>query len=347
MWYAASASLAGAAELQMRFDRLKRREFMTLLGGAAAWPLAARAQRPSKVPLLGYLTGDSESVDSPRRKAFREGLHDLGYDEGRNVLIEHRTTAGSVEKLSNSATELSRLNVDVMFAFTAGAVNAAVRAMPAKPIVSITPDPVSAGLVASLARPGGNITGLSTLAGTEIYGKYLEFLKDGVPDLVRVAVLSNPNFTIGALAFKVIEATAPTLGLTVQLVEARNPTQLEAAVVAAITEGAAGLVVVQDPMFLAQRVQLAELTAKNRLPAIYGIKEHAEAGGLMAYAASRPELFRRAAAFVVKILRGANPADLPVEQPTKFELVINLKTAKALGLNVPPTLLALADEVIE
>jgi putative tryptophan/tyrosine transport system substrate-binding protein len=325
-----------------------RRKFITLLGGAAAaWPLAARAQQASKVPLLGYLTGDSDSADSPRRKAFREGLHDLGYDEGRNILIEYSTTAGSVEKLSHSAADLSRLNVDVMFAFTAGAVQAAVRAMPAKPIVSITPDPISAGFIASLARPGGNITGLSTLAGTEIYGKYLEFLKDAVPDLARVAVLSNPNFTIGALAFKAIEATAPTLGLTLQLVEARNPTQLEAAVVAAITEGAAGLVVVQDPMFLAQRIQLAELTAKNRLPAIYSIKEHAEAGGLMAYAASRPELFRRAAAFVVKILKGANPADLPVEQPTKFDLIINVKTAKTLGLTVPDKLLALADEVIE
>jgi putative ABC transport system substrate-binding protein len=327
---------------------MKRREFIKLLGGAAVtWPMAAHAQQPSKVPLVGYLTGDSDSVDLPRRKAFREGLHDLGYDEGRNILIEYRTSAGSVEKLSFSAAELSRLNVDVMFAFTAGAVQAAVKAMPAKPIVSITPDPVPAGFVGSLARPGGYITGLSTLAGTEIYGKYLEFLKDAVPDLTRVAVLSNPNFALGALAFKTMEATAPALGLTLQILEARNPAQLEAAIAAAIMERAAGLVVVQDPMFLAQRVQLAELTAKSRLPAIYGVKEHAEAGGLMAYAANRLELFRRAAAFVVKILRGANPADLPVEQPTKFELIINLKTAKALGLTVPPSLLARADEVIE
>jgi putative ABC transport system substrate-binding protein len=221
---------------------MKRREFITLLGGAAAaWPLAAQAQRPSNVPLLGYLTGDSDEADAPRRRAFREGLHDLGYDEGRNILIEYRATAGSVEKLSNAAADLSRLKVDVMFAFTAGAVQAAVRAMPAKPIVSITPDPVAAGFVASLARPGGNITGLSTLAGTEIYGKYLELLKDAVPNVARVAVLSNPNFTIGALAFKAIEASAPTLGLTVQLVEARNPAQLEGAIVGAIAEGAGSI----------------------------------------------------------------------------------------------------------
>lgn len=191
------------------------------------------------------------------------------------------------------------------------------------------------------------VTGLSTLAGIEIYGKYLGFLKDAVPDLTRVAVLSNPNFSVGALAFKTMEETAPTLGLIVQIVEAGTPSQVEPALAEANVEHAAGLIVVLDPMFLAQRVQLAELAAKYRLPAIYGIKEHAEAGGLMAYGASRPDLFRRAAAFIVKILRGANPADLPVEQPTKFELTINLKAAKALGLTVPDKLLSLADEVIE
>jgi putative ABC transport system substrate-binding protein len=327
---------------------MRRRDFITLLGGAAvARPLAARAQQPAKVPLLGYLTGDSDSADSPRRNAFREGLRQLGYREGQTILIEYRTTAGSPERFSIAASEFSHLNVDVVFAFTAGAVQAAAKAMPNKPIVSITPDPLSAGFVASLARPGGNITGLSTLAGPEIYGKYLELLREVVPNLPRVAVLSNPNFATSALAFKAMEAVAPAVGLSLQIVEARRPDELEAAIATAIRERAAGLVVVQDPMFLAQRAQLAELAMKNRLPAIYGIKEHAEVGGLMAYAASRPEIFRRAATFVDKILRGTNPADLPIEQPTKFELVINLKTAKALGLDVPPTLLARADEVIE
>jgi putative ABC transport system substrate-binding protein len=332
----------------MRFNHLRRREFITLLGSAVAvWPLATRAQQPAKVPLLGYLTGDSDSADLPRRNAFREGLRKLGYNEGQTILIEFRTTAGSVEKLSTFAAEFSRLNVDVIFAFTAGATQAAAKAMPTKPVVSITPDPVSAGFVASLARPGGNITGLSTLAGTEIYSKYLQFLKDVVPNLTRVAVLSNPTFTTSALALKAMEAAAPALGLSLQIVEARSPDELEAAVAAAIKERAAGLVVVQDAMFLARRIQLAELAAKNRLPAIYGIEEHVRAGGLMAYAASRPEIFRRAATFVDKILRGAKPSDIPIEQPTKFALIVNLKTAKALGLTIPRDFLLLADEVIE
>jgi len=327
---------------------MRRRHFIALLGGAAAaWPLVARAQQRAKVPLLGYLTGDSDSADSPRRKAFRDGLCKLGYNEGQTILIEYRTAAGSVEKLSTFAAEFSSRNVDVVFAFTAGATQAAAKAMPAKPIVSITPDPVLAGFVESLAHPGGNITGLSTLAGTEIYSKYLGLLKDVVPNLTRVAVLSNPNFTTSALALKAMEAAAPALGLSLQIVEARKPDELEAAVGSAVTERAAGLIVVLDPMFLAQRVRLAELANKARLPTIYGIEEHVEAGGLMAYAASRLEIFRRAAAFVDKILHGAKPSDLPVEQPTKFELVINLKTAKALGLTIPESFLSLADKVIE
>ena len=327
---------------------LNRRGVIGLVGGAAAaWPLAVRAQQPAKVPLLGYLTGDSDSADSPRRKAFRDGLRNLGYNEGQTILIEYRTAAGSVEKLSTFAAEFSSLNVDVVFAFTAGATQAAAMAMPAKPIVSITPDPVLAGFVESLAHPGGNITGLSTLAGTEIYSKYLDLLKDVVPNLTRAAVLSNPSFTTSALALKTMEAAAPALGLSLQIVEARKPDELEAAVGSAVTERAAGLIVVLDPMFLAQRVRLAELANKARLPTIYGIEEHVEAGGLMAYAASRPEIFRRAAAFVDKILRGAKPSDLPVEQPTKFELVVNLKTAKALGLTIPESFLSLADKVIE
>ena len=189
---------------------MRRREFITLLGGAAAaWPLAAGAQQPARVPLLGYLTGDSDSADSPRRNAFREGLHKLGYNEGQTILIEYRTAAGSIEKLSTFAAEFSHLNVDVIFAFSAGATQAAAKAMPTKPIVSITPDPVSAGFVASLARPGGNITGLSTLAGPEMYSKYLELLKDVVRNPTRVAVLSNPTFTTSALALKAMGRRPP------------------------------------------------------------------------------------------------------------------------------------------
>ena len=327
---------------------MRRREFITLLGGAAvASPAAARAQQPVKVPLLGYLTGDSISADMPRRDAFKQGLRELGYNDGQNILVEYRTAAGSAERLSEFAAEFSRLNVDVIFAFTTGAVQAAAKAMPTKPIVSITPDPVLAGLVASLARPGGNITGLSTLAGAEIYRKYLGLLKDAVPELTRVAVLSNPANPFSALALKEAETAAPLLGLSLQILAASSSDELEAAFAAAVKGGAGGLLVVQDAMFLASRIQIAELAAKNQLPAIYGIREHAEAGGLMAYAAGRPEMFRRAAIFVDKILKGAKPAELPVEQPTKFELVVNLKTAKALGITFPQTLLATADDVIE
>ena len=325
---------------------MRRREFIALFGGAAvAWPLTAQARRPAKVPLLGYLTGDSEAVDLPRRNAFRGGLQKLGYDEGETIRIEYRTAAGNAEKLSAFAMELSHLNVGVVFAFSAGATQAA--AMPSTPIVSISPDPVAAGLVPSLARPGGNITGLSTLAGTEIYSKHLELLKEVVPNLGRVAVLSNPTFSTSPLLLNALQTSAPALGLSLQIVEARQPDELEPAVAAAVAQHAMALVVILDPMFLAQREQLAELVARYRLPAIYGIEEHVTAGGLMAYAASRPEIFRRAATFVDKILKGAKPADLPVEQPTKFLLIINLKTAKALGLAMPDKLLAVADEVIE
>src|SRR5260370_38482968 len=237
----------------------------------------------------------------------------------KTLSLEHRTAVGGVERLSPFASDFSRLNVDVIFAFTAGATQAAAKAMPTKPIVSITPDPVSAGMVARLARPGGNITGPSTLAGTEIYSKYLELLKEVVPNLTRVAVLSNPTFTTSALALKPMEAAAPALGLSLQIVEARSPDELEAAVAAAIMERAAGPVVVQDPMLLARRIQLAELAAKNRLPAIYGIEEHVESGGLLAYAASRSEIFCRAATFVDKIRREAMPGNIPAEQPSTFE----------------------------
>jgi putative ABC transport system substrate-binding protein len=224
---------------------MRRRDLITLVGGAAAaWPLAASAQQSGKVPSLGYLSGDSDSADLPRRNAFREGLHKLGYNEGQTILIEYRTAAGSIEKLSTFAAEFSHLSVNVIFAFTAGATQAAARAMPTKPIVSVTADLVSAGFVASLARPGGNITGLSTLAGTEMYGKYLELLKNVVPNLTRVAVLSNPTFSAlatSALALKAMEAAAPTLGLALRIIEARSPDELEAAMAAAVVERAAGL----------------------------------------------------------------------------------------------------------
>jgi putative ABC transport system substrate-binding protein len=306
----------------------------------------AAAQQPGRIPRVGYLTNDSISADAPRRDAFKQGLRDLGYVEGQNILVEYRAAEGKIEKLAELAMELARLKPDVIFAFTTAAVQAAKKEMPTVPIISVTPDPLAAGLVASLARPGGNVTGLSTTAGSDIYGKYLELLQETVPKLFRVAVLSNPTNPFSPLALKEMETLAPAFKVSLQILDARTPDDLDAAFAAASKERAGGMVVVQDAMFLGQRGRLAELAARSRLPAIYGIPEHAEAGGLMAYAANRPDIFRRAAIYIDKILKGAKPADLPVEQPTKFELVINLKTAKQIGLTIPPNVLARADKVI-
>ena len=304
------------------------------------------AQQQAKVPRIGYLTGDSLSADLPRRDAFRQGLRELGYSERQNIVIEYRTAEGKVDRLSELAAELARLKVDVMFAFTTAAVRAVKKEMPTVPIVSVSADPVGTGLVASLARPGGNITGLSITAGPEVYGKQLELLKETVPKVSRVAVLWNPTNPGNPLQLKETQAAAPALGVTLLSLEVKGPDDIDGAFTAMRKERAGTLTVLPDPMFLAQRTRLADLAAKSRLPAIYGIPEHVVAGGLMAYAANRPEIFRRAATFVDKILKGAKPVDLPVEQPTKFELVINLKTAKALGLTIPQSVLNRADEVI-
>ena len=327
---------------------MRRREFISFLGGAAAaWPLVVRAQQPAKTPLVGYLTGDNPSADLPRRNAFRQGLRELKYVEGQSIIIEYRTSSGSDDKLSEFAGEFRRMNVNLVFAFSPAAIRAVANEMPLIPIVGVSADPVAAGLISSLARPGGNITGLSLLAGSEIYGKYLELLKDVVPNLTAVAFLTNPANPASATALKETEAAARALGLSIQVVQVRIPSELEAAFAVATKERVGGLLVALDAMFVAQRVQMAELTIKSGLPAIYGVPDHVEAGGLMAYAANRPEIYRRAATYVDKILKGAKPAELPVEQPTKFDLIINLKTAKKLGLTIPPTLLARANEVIE
>jgi len=321
---------------------VRRRQFIALLGSAAAFPVAARAQHATKIPRIGIID------DTPIWRSFRQALRQLGYVEGQNIAYEYRYGDGVPERLATVAAELVRRPVDVIATFGTPPTRAAKEATASIPIVMVgVGDPVRAGLVASLARPGGNITGLSTLAGTEISSKHLELLKEVMPNLGHVAVLSNPTFSTSALLLNALQTSAPALGLSLQIVEARQPDELEPAVAAAVTQHAMALVVILDPMFLAQREQLAELVAKYRLPAIYGIEEHVTAGGLMAYAASRPEIFRRAATFVDKILKGAKPADLPVEQPTKFLLIINLKTAKALGLAIPDKLLAVADEVIE
>jgi len=319
-----------------------------LAGTLLAAPLAAEAQQAGKVHRIGYLTGGL-STDRPHLiEAFRQGLRELGWVEGQNIIIEYRYAEGRFDRLPDLAAELVRLKVDIIVAVATPASAAAKNATGTIPIVGISlGDPVGTGLIASLARPGGNVTGVSYSVGVETIGKGLELLNEIVPNVRQVAILSNPGNPLHAPAVRDVKVAARSLGVQLQLLEARGPTEFDGAFAAMAKERVGGLFVVADTMFNLHRARLVELAAKSRLPAAYGTRDAVEAGGLMSYGPSLPDLFRRGATYVDKILRGAKPADLPVEQPTKFELVINLKTAKALGLTIPPSLLARADEVIE
>ena len=325
-----------------------RRAFIgTLAVFLLAAPLAAEAQAPAKVPRIGFLSVRSLADNTHLLEAFRQGLRELGYVEGQNVAIEYRYAEERPERLPALAAELVRLKVDVIVTGGAPAPEAAKQATSTIPIVfAVAGDPVAVGLVASLARPGGNITGLANMA-PEVVGKQLELLKEVVPRVSRVSVLQNPGNRGSAVVLREAEGAARTLGLQLHTVRARTPVEIDAAFAAMRSQHTGGVLVLRDGLFLAQRTQIAALAAKNRLPAVYGFREQAEAGGLMAYGASVPLMYRRAATYVDKILKGAKPADIPVEQPTKFELVINLKTAKALGLTIPPSLLQRADELIQ
>jgi len=330
---------------------ITRRVFIgTLTGGLLAAPLAAEAQQAGKVPRVGYLSPLSGSDPQIQRglDVFRQALRELGWVEGQNIAIEYRWAEGKYERLPDLATELVRLKVDVIV--TVGGVppaQAAQRATKAIPIVaSGTADPVAAGLVASLAWPGGNITGPAIISD-ELVAKELELLREVVPKVSRVAVLWNPANPGNALQLRAAEAAGRILGMRLQPLEARGPGEIDRAFAAMARERAGALLVLLDSMLLDQRERIADLAAKNRLPAVYGLRRHAEAGGLMAYGANLRDLLRHSAIYVDKILKGAKPADLPVEQPTKFELVINLKTAKALGLTIPQSLLQRADELIQ
>jgi putative ABC transport system substrate-binding protein len=310
-------------------------------------PLVADAQQPGKVPRIGYLGPGSPSTVGHLVEAFRRGLRVLGYVEGQNIAIEYRWAEGRFERLPDLAAELVRLNVDVIVTATTPAIQAAKQATKTIPIVmAVSADPVETGLVASLARPGGNITGLSLLA-PEIVGKQLQLLKEAVPKVSRVAVLCNPANLSSAPQLREAEVAARPLGVRLQILEARSPDEFESAFAAMTRERVGSLLVLGDPLFFQQRTRLADLAAKSRVPAMYGVSEHAEAGGLIAYSANVSDVYRRAATYVDKILKGAKPADLPVEQPTTFELVINLKTARALGLTIPQTVLIRADQVIQ
>jgi ABC-type uncharacterized transport system substrate-binding protein len=315
-----------------------------------AVPLAANAEQPGKVYRIGMLW--TPSREDPLRQRFldefRDGLRKHGYTDGQNIALEHRYARGRMDLFPELAAELVKSRVDVIVTPTGTQAQAARQATTSIPIVFVVvPDPVALGLVASLARPGGNVTGLSLFAGPEIAGKSLQLLKDAVPNASRVAVLWNPAGRSQPLLLKETEIAGRSLGLQLQILEVRGPDELNSAFEAMTRERAGAVFVLVDTIFLTNRARLAELAERHRLPAIYGLREHVEAGGLMAYAPSLPDLYRRAAVYVDKILKGAKPADLPVEQPTRFELVINLKTAKALGLTIPPSVLARADEVIQ
>ncbi len=307
----------------------------------------ADAQQPKKVPRIGYLSATSPSANVARIEAFRQGLRELGYVEGKNIVIEWRYAEGKQDRLLALAAELVRLKVDVIV--TAGPAST----RPAKETTVTTPivmaqvnDPVGNGFVASLARPGGNITGLSTLA-PELSGKQLELLKEIVSRLSRVAVLGNSIEPGNAQALREVELAAGTFGVQLQHLDVLGPKDIETAFRAATKGRADALLALASPVLNDQRTQIVDLALKSRLPAIYPQTEYVEAGGLMYYGASTTDLFRRAATYVDKILKGAKPADLPIEQPTKFEFVINLKTAKQIGLTIPPNVLARADKVIK
>jgi putative ABC transport system substrate-binding protein len=329
---------------------MDRRVFLgTLAGSLLAAPLSARAQQVGKVYRIGFLSPASPSDPRAQRflATFRNGLGELGYVEGQTISIESRWAAGKYERLPGLAAELVRLKMEVIVTAAVPAIRAAKEATSTIPIImAVVVDPVATGLVASLARPGGNITGLSLMT-PELVGKQLEMLKEVVPKASRVAVLWNPANPGNAPQLRAAEVAARTLGVRLQPLEARGPREIDSAFAAMSKEGASAVVVLVDVVFIDQRTRIADLAATRRLPSVYGLPEYVEAGGLMAYGPSYIANYRRAAVYVDKILKGAKPGDLPIEQPTKFEFVINLKAAKALGLTIPPSLLQRADEVIQ
>jgi putative tryptophan/tyrosine transport system substrate-binding protein len=330
----------------VRFNHLKRRDFITVLGGAAvAWPLAARAQQAGKLPTIGFLGTATPSAWSEWVAAFVHRMGELGWIEGRTVAIEYRWAQGRPERVVEIAAEFVRLKVDVIV--TGGnAAGAAKQATSVVPIVFVLAvDPVAMGLIASLARPGGNVTGLSSQQ-TDTVGKRLELLREVVPDFRRLAIMANVGFPEAALEMREVQAISKMLGLDVATSEIRRAEDISPAF-AAIKGQAEALYVTADALVNANRIRINTLALGARLPTMHGIRDMVEVGGLMSYGANYSDLFQRAGNYVDKILRGAKPADMPVEQPTKFDLVVNLITAEALGLTVPPSLLARADQVIE
>lgn len=326
---------------------MKRREFITLVGGAAAaWPLPLRAQHSPKVPRIGFLRFGYASAQGDRVEALRAGLRQLGYVDGKNIIIEFRW-AETVEQLRELAAELVGMNVDVVFAMSSTEVEAARQATKTIPIVfAVHADPVGVGHVASLARPGGNITGLTVLL-TDLVAKEMEILKEALPQATRIGVIFSSTAPSHIPALRAIEAAAAKLGVEIEAVPVRSVEDLDGAFARMDRARVDGFLVVASSLTFSARGFLAELVLKHRLPAMFGTKDDVVAGGFMSYAPDHRDLTRRSAIYIDKILRGAKASDLPVEQASKYQLVINLKTAQTLGIDVSPTLLGRADEVIE
>jgi putative ABC transport system substrate-binding protein len=331
----------------MQFDQFRRRDFITLLGGAGTWSLAAHAQSAAKSYRVGYLSF-AGGEDATWVRPLLERLHELGYDEDRNMIFDYRSAEAHLDRLESLAVELVQRHPDVLVAgngtLTAQALKAASTTLP---VVFIgVGDPLAVGLVASLNRPGGNITGL-TGQPSDVVGKRLQLLLQLVPRKQIIAVLMNPDTPYTSLALKQVRAAVEGTDIRLEVLETRSASQLAGNISAAVKVGADALLILEDPLLFALRREIADLAAQAQLPSCHGYREFVEAGGLMSYGTDRRQMVRRAAEFVDKILKGTKPADIPVERPTKFELLINLKAAKALGIAIPPTLLALADEVIE
>jgi putative ABC transport system substrate-binding protein len=325
---------------------MRRRDFVALLGAFIVRPSSSGAQpAPGKVPRVGYLFSFAPAQGSHLWEACRQGLRELGYVEGKNIVLEPRWAEGQHQRLPELASDLVRQSVDVIVAAATPASRAAKAATSTIPIVFVAVgEPVKAGLVASLARPDGNVTGLSLLT-PEMSGRRLQLLTEVMRKPARVAVLMNPDNPVSAIFLEETQAAARSLGVELASLEARNPAEIERAFAAA--QGSAGLIVFDDPVIWSHRAQVVRLAAEARLPAMYGYRDFVDDGGLMSYGPDRPDQYRRTAVFVDKILKGAKPAELAVQQPTKFELILNMKCAKALGLTLPPALMAQADTVIE
>ena len=312
-----------------------------------ALSLSAEAQQPTKIPRIGFLAGNSLSSLAARVEAFRQGLRELGYVEGKNIVIEWRYAEGKADRLPSLAAELVRLKVDIIVTAGPAVTRPVKEATTTIPIVMAQdPDPVGSGFVASLAQPGGNITGLSSLA-LELSGKQLELLKESIPKLSRVAVFGNSTRPGNAQALREIEIAAKAFGVKLQYLDVLSSKDIESAFRAASKGRAGAVLMLGNPVATSQRAQITDLAVKNRLPAIYDRPEFVEDGGLMTYSVSQNDLFRRAATYVDKIFKGRTPADLPVEQPMKFEFIINLKAAKQIGLTIPPNVLVRANKVIK